>query len=181
MPRWELRIRRTAEQSGRTRKRTIGTYEVFHDGQRVDDPLLRGTTAEARGPSSNGQSAKEKQRIAVGTYPLAKSDGPEYVTDGYRPDEQIGDGMPGLQLNDTGARSDILIHPGKDAFLSSVGCINLCTALPDEHETIDYRGSRRRVTALIEDIRAFLGANYPAGNSAALPGCSVIIEDAFAQ
>lgn len=181
MPTWELRIRRLLEQSNGRRTRTVGEYAVYRDGVRVDDRLLGGTTAEARGPSSNRRSAKDKQRIAAGTYPLAKSDGPQYVTDGYLPDERIADGMPGLQLNDTGARSDILIHPGKNAFLSSVGCINLCTELPDERERIDYPGSRRRVIALIEDIRAFLGAAYPVGVSADLLRCTVLIEDALPQ
>jgi hypothetical protein len=169
------------EQSNQGSTRTVGRYEVYRNGHLAEAPLLSGTTAEARGPSSNAVSAKNKQRIAAGTYPLSKSDGPQYVTEGYLKNNLIKNGMPGLQLNGTGDRSDILIHPGKDEFLSSVGCINLCTALPDEGEPIDYPGSRRRVIALIKDIKAFLGDSYPEGESADLPGCTVVIEDALDQ
>ena len=63
---------------------------------------------------------------------------------------------PGFELKDTGERTEILVHPGHD-FLASVGCINPCTSLPDADETITYASSRRRVIALIEDIKGYAG------------------------
>ena len=74
----------------------------------------------------------------------------------------------GIELLQTGARSEILIHPGI-GFLSSIGCINLCTSLPNASEGITYTGSRRRVIAMIENMRAFLGNDFPAVNGRAIP------------
>jgi hypothetical protein len=82
--------------------------------------------------------------------------------------------MPGLELRKTGNRTDILIHPGKDEFLSSIGCINLCTSLPDEDEGIDYPGSRQRVIALIEDMKGFLGEVPKAGDVAILNAFAIV-------
>lgn len=176
MPRWELRISRSpVEQIRGARRRTVGTYEVYRDGQRAPEPYLSGTTAEARGPGSNSTSAKSKRCIAPGTYPLRTTDGPTYVTDGYRNDLVIAAQMPGLELMGTGARSDILIHPGKNSFLSAVGCINPCTVLPDAAENIDYPGSRRRVIALIEDLRGYLGQEFPTENGRTIPHAFVTI------
>ena len=67
MPKWEIRIERLTEQSHLGKARTVGTYQVYHDGQKatgtvrvenVDVPLS-GTTAESRGPSQNDLRADE--------------------------------------------------------------------------------------------------------------------------
>jgi murein DD-endopeptidase MepM/ murein hydrolase activator NlpD len=179
---WEILISRTATQrrSSDGKVRTVGTYQVFHDGAEAtgtiavdgrDVPLF-GTTAESPGPSQTDKRADEgfPTRILAKSYEMQTSGGPHYVTSGFRPDLEIKPAMPGVQLRDTGRRTDILIHPGKNEFLSSVGCINPCTALPNADETIDYPGSRRRVIALIEDMRAFLGG---------LPGPDLPIPNAF--
>lgn len=179
---WEILISRTGLQTRGTRTRTVGTYQVYHDGQpaapiQVGEFLvqLSGTTAEACNPSQNDAPANEAHpsRILPKRYRLQTSGGPMYKTIGYRNDLQIAESMPGIELlrADTGNRTDILIHPGKNAFLSSIGCINLCTRLPDGNENIDYPGSRRRVIALIDDMRRFLGA---------LPGPDQLIANAFA-
>ena len=84
--------------------------------------------------------------------------------------------MPGLEITDTGRRTAILIHPGKDEFRSTVGCINLCTHLDTPAEIISYKGSRRRVIALIEDIKAFLGG-LP-GPDQPIPNAFVVIGEA---
>lgn len=170
---WELRIQRVLEQTaGRTR--TVGTYHVHHDGNPAAGALLSGTTAEARGPGSNQAWAIGKNRIAPGRYPLATSGGPRYVTTGYRQDYRIVYPIPGIELWGTDPRSAILIHPGKNAFLSSEGCINLCTRLPTPQERIDYPGSRDRVIALIEDMRNYLGA-VPGGGDVRIPNAFVVI------
>jgi hypothetical protein len=184
---WEILINRTATQKrgwdGKVR--TIGTYQVFHDGAEaagtipVDgkDVRLFGTTAESPGPSQNDKRADEgfPTRIVAKRYPMQTSGGPTYVTSGFRADLEIAAPMPGLELKETGRRTDILIHPGKNEFLSSVGCINLCTSLRNAEEPIDYPGSRRRVIALIEDMKAFLGG-LP-GPDRPIPNAFVVVDE----
>ena len=179
MPEWEMRVVRHSEQthpvSGNVR--TVGTYEVWWNGARVDrvdlgglDVPLSGTTAEAPGPGSNLAAARDKQRIATGRYRLATWDGIEYQTFGYSPSSSLaGLPRPGIHLLGTEVRTKILIHPGKNAFLSSVGCINPCTRLPGPTERISYAGSRRRVIALIEHMKACLGTAFPNGGGEPIP------------
>lgn len=82
---------------------------------------------------------------------------------------------PGIELKDTDERSEILIHPGKD-FLRSIGCINLCTSLPDANEDIDYLGSRRRVIAVIEDLKDYLGERFPRQNGRRIPDAFAVMD-----
>jgi hypothetical protein len=182
---WELHVRRLLEQSGGGKRRTVGAYQVFHGGQAATNTIsvdgvavpLFGTTAESPGPSQNAHpaTAANPSRILAKAYPLKTSGGPEYKTSGYRQDLQITPAMPGIELLETGGRTDIIIHPGKDRFLSSIGCINLCTRLPDAQEIINYPGSRRRVIALIEDMKAFLGG-IP-GPDQPIPNAAVVIDE----
>ncbi|MDP1911494.1 MAG: hypothetical protein Q8K85_24600 [Hyphomicrobium sp.] len=81
---------------------------------------------------------------------------------------------PGIEVTSTGQRSEILIHPGH-GFLASVGCINPCTSLPNAREMIDYAPSRKRVIALIEDMKSFI-AGFPTKNGKAIPGAFVVID-----
>ncbi|HEX8663857.1 MAG TPA: hypothetical protein VF744_07500 [Beijerinckiaceae bacterium] len=182
---WELHVVRLKEQTRGRKTRTVGTYEVFHDGtpaaaivvDGVEVPLS-GTTAESKGPGQNDTPATPARpsRILPGRYPLKTSGGPEYVTNGFRRDLRIEAKMPGIELRKTGNRTDIIIHPGKNAFLSSIGCINPCTSLPDADEDIDYPGSRRRVIALIEDMKRFLG-NVPTRGDVPILNAFAIIDD----
>ena len=186
MPTWEIRVRRLSEQTRGSKTRTVGAYQVFHHGMpatntvRVDgiDVPLFGTTAESRGPSQNDKPATEDDpsRILAKSYRLATSGGPDYLTQDYRPDLEIAAPMPGIELLDTGKRFAILIHPGKNVFLSSIGCINLCTSLPGANENIDYPGSRRRVIALIEDMKQVLGS-FPTAGDRPIAGASMVIDE----
>jgi hypothetical protein len=165
-------IQRTSVQQGPARPRTVGGYQVYHDGTPIAS--LSGTTAESGGPSSN---TLHHVRILPGSYPLATHAGPHYCTINYQQSTDLGvSPKPGILLMDTGGRSEILIHPGKDEFLSSIGCINLCTRLPDESEPISYRGSRARVIALIEDMKAYL-AGFPTHNDRPIPNAQAVIEE----
>ena len=65
---------------------------------------------------------------------------------------------------------------GNDWELQIVGCINLCTSLPDATEPIDYAPSRRRSIAIIDDLRAFLGADFPTTNDEPIPRAFVVID-----
>lgn len=172
---WEILIRRqtTQKRASDGKVRTIGTYQVFHDGQPVAG--LSGVTAESRGPGDNSVP-KNGKRIAPGTYPLWTQDGSKYDTIGYDQSESTGvRPKPGIELKDTGARSEILIHPGQ-GFLASVGCINLAMSLPHAREPISYKGSRKRVIALIDDMRQFLGSSFPTRNSTRIPRASAVVE-----
>ncbi|MFL5316706.1 MAG: hypothetical protein ACJ8A0_16695 [Microvirga sp.] len=180
---WEIHVQRLKEQTRGNQTRTVGTYQVFHNGEpasaiSVDGvavPLF-GTTAESKGPGQNDTPASvaRPSRILAGRYPLKTSGGPTYVTTGFREDLKIKPQMPGIELRKTGNRSAIIIHPGKDQFLSSIGCINPCTSLPDEDEDIDYAGSRRRVIALIEDMKRFLGTVSETGDVAIINAFAII-------
>jgi hypothetical protein len=71
---YEFHIVRTGAQkrtaNGKTRTRTIGAYQVFHDGKPA--PELNGTTVEQKGPGSN---TTKGGCIEKGRYPLSTQDG----------------------------------------------------------------------------------------------------------
>ena len=170
---WEILIKRAATQRRASdgKVRTVGSYQVFHDGVAV--PALAGMVAESKGPGANNMKGV---RIAAGSYGLATQDGGKYATIHYNPNPNPAAlRRPGIELTGTGGRSEILIHPGI-GFLASIGCINLCTSLPDASEPISFPGSRRRVIALIDDLKAFLGAKFPAKDGRPIPGAQVVIE-----
>jgi hypothetical protein len=173
---WEMLIQRKSVQKRASdgKPRTVGTYQVFHNGvARTGD--LKGTVAESKGPGAN-KPAGNGRRVEAGTYPISTQGGEKYVTIGYVQNNSTGARpKPGIELNQTGERSEILIHPGQ-GFLSSVGCLNLCKSLPKATEPIDYIGSRRRVIAVIEDLKDFLDADFPKVNGRKIPRASVVIE-----
>jgi hypothetical protein len=82
---------------------------------------------------------------------------------------------PALLLGNTGQRVAILIHPGQ-GFLSSIGCFNPCPSLPNAAEPIDHAPSRRRVIAIINDPRTYLGAGFPSQNGRRIPRASVVVD-----
>lgn len=169
---WEILIRRTGTQRRASdgKVRTIGIYQVFHDGSAVAG--LAGMTAESRGPGSNSVKGV---RIAQGSYKLATQDGTKYATIGYtRNANPAALRRPGVELTGTGSRSEILIHPGI-GFLASIGCINLCKNLPNADEAISFGGSRQRVIAMIEDMKSFLGAAFPSRDGRPIPNAFAVI------
>lgn len=174
---WEMHIVRATVQhhANDGRIRTVGTYQVFHDGTAQDGPDMKGTIAESRGPGAN-QPAGNGKRIEPGRYPLATQDGENYKTIDFNPSQDPGDGpRPGFELLSTGERSEILVHPGH-GFLSSIGCINPCTLLPNANEPISYAPSRHRVISLIEDMKHFVGPAFPHTNGKKIPNCFVVID-----
>ena len=48
---WEILIERQTAQKNGSRVRTVGRYQVFHNGAAV--PELSGTTAESKGQGTN--------------------------------------------------------------------------------------------------------------------------------
>ena len=172
---WEIHIVRKSEQRRGEQRRTVGTYQVFHNGVAQMGADMSGMVAETKGPGAN-QPAGNGRRIRAGRYPISTQDGTNYKTFKYaESDDPDVTPKPGLELNKTGKRSEILIHPGA-GFLKSVGCINLCMSLPNANEDISYKGSRRRVIAIIEDLKAFLGPDFPKTNGLPIPRATVVID-----
>ena len=170
---WEILIQRksTQKRASDGKVRTVGTYQVFHDGVAT---ALSGQTAESRGPGANAPAGNGR-RIEAGRYPLFTQDGGKYVAFGYVETDSTGaKPKPGIELKDTGQRAEILIHPGQ-GFLASIGCINLCKNLPNAEEPISYAGSRKRVIAVIEDMKAFV-AGFPTRNGRAIPGAFAVFD-----
>lgn len=172
---WELHIVRKDVQRRPSdgRVRTVGRYQIYHNGVKATGWFASGAVAESPGPGDN-KVAGNKKRVEAGTYPLATQMGSKYVT--LKFSESLSPKVypkPGIELLKTGKRAEILIHPGI-GFLASIGCINLCTSLPNAAEPIDYEFSRKRVIAAIDDLKAF--GILPAKNGMTIPGASVVIE-----
>ena len=108
---WELLITRLREDSRNGRRRTVGGYQVFHDGSPVSS--LSGMCAENRGPGDNSREGNNR-RIEAGRYPLRTQDGKDFVTIGYRDSTSFAaTPRPGIRVGNTNRRKYILIHPGR--------------------------------------------------------------------
>jgi hypothetical protein len=170
---WEIHIERLQEERRGARRRTRGKYQVYHGGAPVAG--LSGWCTEARGPGDNS-TADNKRRIEAGRYPMRTHKGDSYATREYAQSEgEAALPKPSLGLMSTGARYDILIHPGR-RFLSSVGCINLTRRLSNAEADIDYVDSRKRIIAVIADLRAYLGKDFPKGDNRRIP-CAFVVVD----
>lgn len=174
---WELYIVRRTEQrrTADGKRRTVGQYQVYHDGVAQTGTGMSGATAESRGPGAN-TPAENGRRVEAGRYPIWTHEPGRYATFNYKDSASTNAvPKPGFELRDTGDRTEILVHPGQK-FLASIGCINPCTSLPDAKELIDYAPSRQRVIALIEDMKVFLGASFPKSNGRKIPRACVVID-----
>ncbi|MCX6316623.1 MAG: hypothetical protein NTW29_04995 [Bacteroidetes bacterium] len=174
---WELHVIRKTEQkrSSDGKIRTVGRYQVYHDGVAQTGAGLSGTMAETRGPGANKPTGNKK-RIEEGRYPLNTQDGDNYVTHNYKESESTtATPKPGLLVANTNQRIGILIHPGKN-FLASVGCFNPCTSLSNETVLIDYVPSRKRVIAMINDLKNYSGTAFPATNGKRIPNAFLVVE-----
>nr|WP_256577218.1 MULTISPECIES: hypothetical protein [Pseudomonas] len=174
---WEMCITRKSEQRRASdgKRRTVGDYQIYHDGQKQTGAGLSGMVAETRGPGDNTHE-NNNRRVEAGRYPLATQDGVKYVTIGYKNSDSISTRpRPGIELKETDPRTEILIHPGI-GFLASIGCINPCTSLPNADEPIDFIPSRKRVIAIIEDLKNYLGDDFPSKNGKKIPKAFVVID-----
>jgi len=174
---WEFHIVRKSEQRRPSdgKKRTVGKYQIYHDGVKQTGAGLSGVVAETRGPGAN-KPAGNNRRVKEGRYPLFTQDGAKYVTIGFKDSEsRSAKPKPGLELKETGQRAEILIHPGQ-GFLASVGCINPCASLPNAAEMIDFAPSRKRVIAIINNLKAYVGGAFPTRNGRKIPNAFVVID-----
>lgn len=170
---WELLITRVREDKRNGRRRTVGEYQVFHNGSPVSG--LGGMCAETRGPGDNSEAGNNR-RIEAGRYPLRTQDGKKYVTLGYKNSTSITViPRPGLDVGNTNKRIGILIHPGR-GFLSSIGCINPAKSLQGAKTDIDFVDSRTRVIAMIDDMKSFVGSSFPKKNGQPIPNASLVLD-----
>ncbi|MEM8813089.1 MAG: hypothetical protein AAGF59_10765 [Pseudomonadota bacterium] len=153
----------------------MGRYQIYHDGDAARGRDMRGMFAETRGPGDNSRE-NNKRRIEEGRYSLRTQGGRNYVTHNYNPSGSTSAlPRPGIELRGCAPRTEILIHPGR-GFLSSVGCINLCTNLPHAAEPITFKSSRRRVISMLDDLAKFLGNAFPSQNEKPVPNAHVVID-----
>lgn len=173
---WELRIERLGMHRNGALARTYGRYGVTIDG--VAQSSLTGFMVEAGGPGDNSV-ADNGRRIEAGRYPLTTHFG-RFVTIGYSPgDALVGETpMPAIRLLDTDQRTGILIHPvhppEEKLYVASIGCLNPAGAL-EEHQSIDFWDSRRRVIELIASIQAFRPEAFVERQPTPIVGASVVI------
>jgi hypothetical protein len=170
---WELLITRIREDQRTDRRRTVGNYQVYHNGKAVGG--LSGACAETRGPGDNSH-AGNKRRIKAGRYPLRTHVGPKYITIGYKQSNNAAAiPRPCIEVGKTAARAAILLHPGR-GFLSSVGCINPVKALANAQTDINFTDSRMRTIGIIDDLKAFLGGSFPTANGRPIPNASIVVD-----
>jgi len=174
---WELHIVRSHEETRGRKKRTIGTYQVYHEGKAVR--ALSGMSCESKGPGANSP-ARNGKRIEAKRYPLSVHGNARtrYATTGYSTSLTSPKQMPGIGVSKTGDRTAILIHPGHlpNLFLSSVGCINLTQPLNGPNADMRYKDSRDRVIAVIDDLKAFAGSAFPSENGERIPKAWLVID-----
>ncbi|CAN7649557.1 hypothetical protein [Mesorhizobium sp. LjNodule214] len=170
---WELHIIRQNIQQRRGRIRTIGDYQIYHNG--IPQTNLKGTAVEAKGPGDNNVAGNGR-RVEAARYPLATQAGSHYLTIGYLISNDCDQTpKPGLELLQTRNRREILVHPGH-GFLASVGCINLTSALASGNTDIPFVDSRDRVIAAITDLQTFAGGAFPHHNGQPIDNAWVVID-----
>lgn len=174
---WEIHFVRTTthRRASDGKIRTVGRYQIYHDGNAASGLDMNGMFAETRGPGDNS-TVGNNRRIEEGTYTLRTQGGTKYKTHEYSSSgSSSAIPRPGVELRGCAPRTEILIHPGR-GFLSSIGCINLCTNLPNASEPITYKSSRRRVISMLDDMESYLGSSFPSQNERTIPNAHVVIE-----
>lgn len=174
---WELRVKRSRTERRGTKVRTIGSYQVCHNGEPVEG--LSGFVCESRGPGDNKTASNGKRIEAGKSYPLYThgSKGTRYSTLTYSKDGDPTKQKPGIGVRGTGKRSAILIHPGHPPtlFLSSVGCLNPTRRLAGADSDMNFDDSRARTIALIDDLKTYLGNRFPGASGKRIPDATLVI------
>lgn len=169
---------RTERREDKNFSRTVGTYYVTYEGEKL--PNLEGATAEREGPGDNSRNGVlARRRLQAGAYPLFTHAGADnkYRTLGFaEPGGLQVRPWPALRLEETGDRGGILLHPAA-GFLMSVGTINLSKPLNGPTDDIDFQDSRARVIALIEAMKANMRGNFPSTNNVRIQNAWIVIAD----
>ncbi len=174
---WEILITRLREEKRGSSRRTVSAYQVYHDGE--PEAQLNGMICEPRGPGDNTKNGDENDlRILPGIYPLYTQSGTKYKTIGYKESASSSAiPRPGIELMNTGDRTEILIHPAQ-GFLWSVGCFNVTDHIADNSSNINYVESRKRIIALIDDMASYLGNRFPAANGKVISNAFAVVRNA---
>jgi hypothetical protein len=171
---------RTERRPGFGYDRTVSNYQAYFN--RVPVAGISGMAVERQGPSDNSQSGVDNHcRIAAGVYPLFTHAGANgrYKTLGYATPAKISSRpWPCIGVENTGSRSGILIHCAS-GYLMSIGCINLTSNVANARTDLFFPDSWRRITALIDSIRASLAADFPNGNNVSLHETKLVIREHF--
>jgi len=169
---------RTERRPGMAFDRTVSLYQAYFNRAPISE--ISGMAVERQGPDDNGPTGvSQHRRIAAGTYPLFTHLGLKnrYKTIGYaRPGNISVRPWPCIGVENTGSRAGILIHCAA-GYLMSTGCINLTSNVANARTDLFFSDSWARVTALIESIESYLGANFPNENGAPLPATLLVIRD----
>jgi peptidoglycan hydrolase-like protein with peptidoglycan-binding domain len=160
---WTLLVRRlrTEKRLSKPYARTVGTYQVYVDGQPVVG--VTGMTVEREGPGDNGPVGKAGHRcIEAGTYPLRGHDTENYASVGFATD---GDHpRPAIEVGDTAS-----------GYGSTIGCVNLAGQLDDADSDFSLADSTARVIALISDLNRHSGGALP--REGAIANCHLVVVD----
>lgn len=171
---WILHIKRLREEQrkGMRFARTIGAYQVYRDGKPIEN--LNGATVERQGPGDNSRAGKTTHaRIKAGPYPLLIHRSKKYATRGYAKDGQPP--RPAIEVGSTGDRSAILVHPA-GGYGSTIGCINLAWQLAGPQKNISLPDSVARVVAIIENLKEYLGRQFPDEPGHIIPNAIILLE-----
>src|SRR4051794_26693792 len=97
---WEIHLMRDSVQirASDGKRRTVGRYQIFHDGVAQAGPDMSGAFAGTRGPGDNS-AAGNNRRIEQGRYTLLTQGGTKYKTFGYSASASSGAiPKPGIEL-----------------------------------------------------------------------------------
>jgi hypothetical protein len=182
---WEIHIKRTSQErrKGQSFARTISSYQVYHDGEKVNG--LSGNFVERQGPGDNSKSGKTNhRRVAAGRYGLSthlgakdkKKNKVKYQTIGYAKSPDIIElPRPAIRFLNTDNRSGILIHPG-NGYLWSIGCFNPGRNLNTAADNLKFLESRQMVIALIDDMKAYVRDKFPKSNNKEIPTAFAVVD-----
>jgi flagellum-specific peptidoglycan hydrolase FlgJ/N-acetylmuramoyl-L-alanine amidase len=171
---------RSERRQGKSRDRTIGTYQLYVDGKAVDG--VSGMMCETQGPGDNTATGKNSRRVEEGRYPLFTHSGStkvgsitKFKTHGHTSNDGLGKPpMPSIRLGNTNRRTGILVHPGA-GYVWSVGCLNPSETLHGAGDEIGYKDSRLRTISIIDAIKAALGGGFPDRNNKRIDGVTIEI------
>ena len=176
---WEFHIVRKSEQRRASdgKRRTVGEYQIFHDGVKQEGAGLSGTVAETRGsaPTNLLATIAASRKDATPCSLRTARNMSRSATRIRR--STFAKPKPGLELKETGQRAkrSPLSTPAK-VFSRASADINPCTSLPDAAEMIDFVPSRKRVIAIINDLKAYVGDTFPTTNGKRIPNAFVVID-----
>jgi hypothetical protein len=169
---------RIERRDGKSFSRTVGSYYVTYQGEKLPD--LGGATVEREGPGDNSMSGVlNHRRLEAGIYPLFTHAGAgnKYRTFGFaEPGSLQVPPWPALRLENTGNRSGILLHPAA-GYLTNVGTINLSKPLAGPVDDIDFEDSRARVISVIQAMKDKLGNGFPSSNNQLIQNAWIVIAD----